>query len=260
MVKTNAEYNDFGFGRFHPSARKIKTAFAIFAAALCAAAVPAKADTVQKPAEMAVDNDDDPFSDDLGLADRPVFKGEDATFANLHSSWKRLDNGGMPAARATIYIPTGRPVDSLSLTSNFGARNDPFNGRVRMHKGLDIRGPVGTPIYAAADGIINRSQWMNGYGNLIEINHGNDTATRYGHLSKLLVKPNERVRRGQLIGLMGSTGRSTGSHLHYEIRVAGVAINPEPFITGSERAMALNSAGAVALGGPTGREEKMASK
>ncbi|MCC6482104.1 MAG: M23 family metallopeptidase, partial [Sphingomonadaceae bacterium] len=97
-----------------------------------------------------------------------------------------------------------------------------------------------------------------GYGNLVEITHGNDTQTRYGHLSKLLVQPNERVRRGQLIGLMGSTGRSTGSHLHYEIRIAGEAINPLPFVTGSERAMALNSRSRVALGGPTAVQEKAA--
>lgn len=237
-----------------------KGLFAAVAVMIGSAALPAHADTLPKVSASALDNDDDPYSDDMSPVAQPTFAGEDATFANLFSSWKRLDNGGMAPARAAVYIPTGRPVDNLALTSNYGARNDPFNGRTRMHKGIDIPGPVGTPIFATADGIVSRSQWVNGYGNLVEISHGNDTETRYGHLSRLVVKPNERVRRGQLIGLMGSTGRSTGSHLHYEIRISGAAINPLPFVTGSERTMALNSRGNVALGGPTSREEKLASK
>ncbi|MGE4429285.1 MAG: M23 family metallopeptidase [Sphingobium sp.] len=259
MSKTDFNDNGCGLVRFPSISGFAKIILGMAAAALSTAALPAHAETV-KTAAAVVDSDDDPYSDDLSLADRKVFQGEDATFSNLFSSWKRLDNGGMPAARASVYIPTGRPVDKLKLTSNYGARSDPFVGRTRMHKGIDIPGPVGTPIYATADGIVSRSQWVNGYGNLVEIAHGNDTETRYGHLSKLLVEPNSRVRRGQLIGLMGSTGRSTGSHLHYEIRIAGNAINPLPFVTGSERAMALNTQGDVAVGGPTSREEKIASK
>ncbi len=260
MLKSDESNNSCGLIRFPSFPGSAKLLLGLVAAVLSTAAVPAHADTVKTSAAIAADNDDDPYSDDLSLADKKVFQGEDATFSNLFSSWKRLDNGGMPAARASVFIPTGRPVDSLALTSNYGNRSDPFNGRTRMHKGIDIPGPVGTPIFATADGIVSRSQWVNGYGNLVEIAHGNDTETRYGHLSKLIVEPNQRVRRGQLIGLMGSTGRSTGSHLHYEIRIAGDAINPLPFVTGSERAMALNSAGDVAIGGPTTREEKMAAK
>ncbi|MGD9811606.1 MAG: M23 family metallopeptidase [Sphingobium sp.] len=229
----------------------MKAAIAICAMGLTAASLPAHADTL-------IDNDDDPYSDDLSAATRPAgVANPDATFANLFSSWKRLDDmGSTTQSRTTIYIPTGLPVEKLQLTSNFGVRSDPFNGRARMHKGIDIPGPIGTPIYATADGIVSRSQWVSGYGNLVEIAHGNDTQTRYGHLSKLLVDPNTRVHRGQLIGLMGSTGRSTGSHLHYEIRVAGAAINPLPFITGTERALALNTSSTIALGGPTASEEK----
>jgi len=266
MSKANENNNGFGLIRFRSVTASVKFFpgvkffLAMVAASLSMAAVPVHADTVKTSAASAVDGDDDPYSDDLSLADKKVFQGEDATFSNLFSSWKRLDNGGMPAARASVYIPTGRPVDNLALTSNFGVRSDPFNGRARMHKGLDIPGPIGTPVFATADGVVSRAQWVNGYGNLVEIAHGNDTETRYGHLSKLIAKPNERVRRGQLIGLMGSTGRSTGSHLHYEIRIAGDAINPLPFVSGSDRAMALNSKGDVALGGPTSQEEKMASK
>lgn len=246
MSKRTASKNAADTGLFRKFAELFRSFVAVAAFGLCTAALPAHADTL-------TDADDDPYSDDITMAAQPV-PGADATFAGIFSSWKKLDNPGV--ARAAVYIPTGRPVEELALTSNFGVRSDPFNGHARMHKGIDIPGPVGTPIYATADGIVSRAQWMNGYGNLVEISHGNETATRYGHLSKLLVTPNERVHRGQLIGLMGSTGRSTGSHLHYEIRIAGMAINPLPYVTGSERAMALNSRPRVALGGPTPSEER----
>lgn len=252
MVKTFAQSSIFG----HRTAglSRGKALLGALALGICSAAVPAHADSLP-------DADDDPYSDDLSaMAPKAATGRPDKTFSNLLSSWKRLDTMGQTVARTSIYIPTGRPVEKMALTSNFGVRSDPFNGRARMHKGLDIPGPVGTPVYATADGIVTRAQWSNGYGNLIELAHGNDTDTRYGHLSKLLVEPNQRVHRGQLIGLMGSTGRSTGSHLHYEIRIAGAAINPLPFVTGSDRAMALAGHGKVALGGPTSREERIASK
>lgn len=245
MLKRTATKNAADTGLFRKFAELFRSFAAVAAFGLCTAALPAHADTLP--------DDDDPYSDDIAMASQPV-PGADTTFAGIFSSWKKLDTPGV--ARAAVYIPAGRPVEELALTSNYGVRSDPFNGRTRMHKGIDIPGPVGTPIYATADGIVSRSQWVSGYGNLVEISHGNDTETRYGHLSKLIVAPNERVHRGQLIGLMGSTGRSTGSHLHYEIRIAGLAINPLPYVTGSERAMALNSRSRVALGGPTPREER----
>ena len=246
MLKRTAMDNTAARGLFRTIGGVFKSLVAVAVFGLCTAAMPAHADTLP-------DADDDPYSDDISMAAQTL-PGADTTFANIFSSWRNLDNPGV--ARAAVYIPTGRPVEELALTSNYGVRNDPFNGHARMHKGIDIPGPVGTPIYATADGIVSRSQWVNGYGNLVEISHGNDTETRYGHLSKLIVGPNERVRRGQLIGLMGSTGRSTGSHLHYEIRISGLAINPLPYVTGSERALALNSRPRVALGGPTPREER----
>lgn len=236
---------------FHGKSSGLKKALCAGAFALCTAAMPVHADTLN-----AGGAEDGPWSDDLTEAAQPVPPVADKTFANLFSNWKKLDKPATTVQQQAVYIPVGRPVDNLALTSNFGVRSDPFNGHARMHKGIDIPGPIGTPVYATADGIVSKAQWMNGYGNLVEISHGNDTETRYGHLSKLIAQPNERVRRGQLIGLMGSTGRSTGSHLHYEIRVSGAAINPLPFVTGSERAMALNSRPNVALGGPTAREEK----
>ena len=117
-------------------------------------------------------------------------------------------------------------------------RSDPFRGTAAMHAGVDIPGPLGTPIYATADGVVGRAERAGGYGNLVELEHGKGIQTRYGHLSKLLVEPNTRVTRGQLIGLMGSTGRSTGSHLHYEVRIDGRAVNPIPFLTSGDAMLA----------------------
>lgn len=216
--------------------RKAFSALRIFlvGAAVCAA-VPAMAD-------VAMDShEDDPSEIRSGLGTA------DADFRAIFASWKKMEGG----LQATVSIPSSRPVDNLSLTSSFGVREDPFNGHRRAHKGIDIPGPVGTPIYATADGIVGRSQWVSGYGNLVELNHGNGIETRYGHMSKLIVQPNQRVRRGQVIGLMGSTGRSTGSHLHYEVRIDGDAVNPLPFIQSSDYLLALNGKPpVVAMGGP----------
>ena len=142
--------------------------------------------------------------------------------------WKKQDGGARIAA--AIAIPSIKPVDQLSFSSNFGIRSDPFQGTARMHAGIDIRGATGTPVYATADGVITNAGRLGGYGNMVEVNHGKGIATRYGHLSKILVADNTRVTRGQLIGLIGSTGRSTGPHLHYEVRIDGHAVNPVPFL------------------------------
>lgn len=172
----------------------------------------------------------------------------DAQMRALFLSWKRLDS----IEQAAISIPSFQPVARLSFTSNFGVRSDPFRGTAAMHAGVDIPGPTGTPVYASADGIVSRAQRAGGYGNLIEVNHGKGIATRYGHLSKILVSDHMRVKRGQLIGLMGSTGRSTGSHLHYEVRIDGAAVNPAPYLQATELAMAADRAQRqrLAMGGP----------
>lgn len=152
----------------------------------------------------------------------------------LFRSWKKLDTPGAIG----IAIPSVQPVDRLNFTSNFGIRSDPFAHTARMHAGVDIPGATGTPIYATADGMIAHAERMGGYGNMVEIDHGKGIATRYGHMSRLLVEPGTRVSRGQLIGLMGSTGRSTGPHLHYEVRIDGHAVNPVPFLTTADYALA----------------------
>jgi murein DD-endopeptidase MepM/ murein hydrolase activator NlpD len=172
----------------------------------------------------------------------------DAQFRALVMSWKKLDT----IEQAAISIPSYQPVAHLSFTSNFGVRSDPFRGTAAMHAGVDIPGPVGTPVYATADGIVSRAERAGGYGNLIEVNHGKGIATRYGHLSKIVIADHARVKRGQLIGLMGSTGRSTGSHLHYEVRIDGSAVNPAPYLQAGELAMAADRAQRqrLAMGGP----------
>ncbi|MEG3125713.1 M23 family metallopeptidase [Sphingomonas sp. GB1N7] len=150
----------------------------------------------------------------------------DQQFRSLFMTWKKLDS----LEQSVIAIPSAQPVERLSFTSNYGVRADPFRGTAAMHAGVDIPGPVGTPIYATADGYVDRAERSGGYGNLVEIDHGKGIQTRYGHLSKILVAPFTRVKRGQLIALMGSTGRSTGPHLHYEVRIDGHAVNPVPFL------------------------------
>lgn len=158
----------------------------------------------------------------------------DAQFRSLFVSWKKLDS----LQEAAIAVPSRQPVENIALSSSFGVRSDPFRGTAAMHAGVDIPGPLGTPVYATADGVVERSERAGGYGNLVELNHGKGIQTRYGHLSKLLVEPNTRVTRGQLIGLMGSTGRSTGSHLHYEVRMDGRAVNPIPFLQSGDALLA----------------------
>jgi murein DD-endopeptidase MepM/ murein hydrolase activator NlpD len=126
-----------------------------------------------------------------------------------------------------------------------------------MHAGIDLSGPVGTPIYATADGTVTNAGWNSGgYGNLVKIDHGRGIETRYGHLSSITIQPGQHITRGQLIGRMGSTGRSTGSHLHYEVRIDGRAVNPIPFMKSTDYLMAMKRSGPrapmdqVALGGP----------
>lgn len=170
----------------------------------------------------------------VGSAEAAADLKADAEFRSLFQTWKKLDG----FEQASIAIPSVQPVGNLSFTSNFGIRSDPFRGTAAMHAGVDIPGPVGTPIYATADGVIAHAGRQGGYGNLVEVNHGKGIATRYGHLSRILVGDNTRVKRGQLIGLMGSTGRSTGSHLHYEVRIDGHAVNPVPFLTTADYLLA----------------------
>ena len=125
--------------------------------------------------------------------------------------------------------PNGLPSRGW-LTSNFGMRNSPFSGKRTMHEGIDIAARIGTPVYATAAGIVSRAQIENGYGKLIVIDHGYGYKTYYGHNSKLVVKVGQRIKRGDLIAASGNTGTSTGPHVHYEVRLNGVPLNPRKFM------------------------------
>lgn len=128
-------------------------------------------------------------------------------------------------------VPVRPPVrGDIEVTSGFGVRDDPFLGAPAMHTGLDIRGDTGEPVHATAAGKVVHAGWDGGYGKMVEIDHGNGLATRFGHLSEIDVSVGQRVRTGQTIGRIGSTGRSTGPHLHYETRINGEAVNPQKFL------------------------------
>lgn len=149
------------------------------------------------------------------------------------------DRGGKLSALESILvidsakkklIPTMMPVIGGAYNSNFGWRLDPFNGQHSYHEGIDFAGSLGTPILAAAGGVVVYAEYHAAYGNMVEIDHGNDLITRYAHASKLLVKVGDMVLRGAKIAEMGSTGRSTGTHLHFEVRQRGVSVNPAQFL------------------------------
>jgi murein DD-endopeptidase MepM/ murein hydrolase activator NlpD len=128
-------------------------------------------------------------------------------------------------------LPTIQPVNVNYNSSGFGWRIDPFTGKTAFHAGIDFPSPIGTPIVAAAGGVVITAQYHPEYGNMLEIDHGNDIVTRYGHTSKIYVKVGDIVRRGQHVADVGTTGRSTGPHLHFEVLVKGVQQDPHKFLT-----------------------------
>ena len=139
--------------------------------------------------------------------------------------------------RVLSTVPLRRPFPHAEVTSGFGVRVDPFLGSAALHAGIDFREESGAPVRATASGRVNEAAFVGGYGNMVEIDHGNGLATRYGHMSQILVTPGETVTIGQVIGRVGSTGRSTGPHLHYETRIGGVAVDPQRFLR-AEKAIA----------------------
>lgn len=164
----------------------------------------------------------------------PVSADAEPRFKDLFLSWKKLSN----LQSAVAAIPAYMPVKDYRYTSTYGVRYDPFNGGSAMHAGVDMAGSMGEPIYASANGTVVTAGRSGGYGNLVELSHGMGIDTRYGHLSAILVHTGEHVRQGQLIARMGSTGRSTGTHLHFEVRIDGRAVNPRPFLNASAYVLA----------------------
>ena len=186
-------------------------------------------------------------------AAKPSAQGGDDEFRSLFNGWKSLDNGQLvltpltrvdSAPSATTYrpssvsIPSRMPVNGAALTSGYGMRVHPVLGGRRQHKGIDLAEPVGSPVYATADGMVSRADWFSSYGLFISLEHGGNIQTRYGHLSRLNVAAGQSIHKGDLIGYVGTTGRSTGPHLHYEVRIAGVAVNPVPYLQGGVRTAA----------------------
>ena len=129
-------------------------------------------------------------------------------------------------------MPSLMPVAARAMTSGFGYRQHPILGTMRAHSGVDLAASWGSPIVATSDGVVNTANWAGGYGLLVALDHGGGLQTRYGHMSRLAVMPGQQVRKGEVIGYVGSTGRSTGPHLHYEIRINGQAVNPARHLHG----------------------------
>jgi len=181
----------------------------------------------------------------------------DAEFRQLFSTWQSMDKpaasrqalvsnaiqgriggtipgfGGLGASQP-VSIPSLVPVAGIKLTSDFGMRWHPVLGGQRAHKGVDLAAPIGTPIRASADGIVSRADWFSSYGLYVSLEHGGTIQTRYGHMSRLNVEAGQAVHKGDIIGYVGTTGRSTGPHLHYEVRIAGEAVNPIPYLQSGE--------------------------
>lgn len=155
--------------------------------------------------------------------DKGAMTGELEDLADAMSRMEFLE-------RSLLTIPSGQPTGSPMLTSSYGYRRDPFNGHAAFHAGLDFPGRYGQPINAAADGKVSYVGQRQGYGNVVEVEHGNGIMTRYAHLSGFASRIGQKIARGDTIGRMGSTGRSTGTHLHFEVRLNGQAANPRPFL------------------------------
>lgn len=225
----------------------VKLAVSAGAAFMVSAAAPAFANTANSAATTSADMTQ-PVRD---AQNEGVVDDGDTRFKSLFASWTAIERtspnvgtGDMgtayssPIRQRGISVPSRMPLEGAQLTSGFGMRNHPVLGGRRAHAGIDLAAPTGTPVYATADGIIGRADWYSSYGLYISINHGASMETRYAHLSRLAVAAGDNVKKGDLIGYVGSTGRSTGPHLHYEVRVDGLAVNPIPYMVESEAQLA----------------------
>jgi murein DD-endopeptidase MepM/ murein hydrolase activator NlpD len=148
---------------------------------------------------------------------------------NLDSSFDRLEQAWGERLKVLASTPSLAPVSGF-FSDGFGWRRDPIDGSREFHKGVDIVAPTGTPVRASADGLVTAAGRMAGYGSMIHLVHGFGLGTRYGHLSRVMVSPGQRVKRGDIIGLVGSSGRSTGPHLHYEVFRTGVQVDPRKYL------------------------------
>jgi murein DD-endopeptidase MepM/ murein hydrolase activator NlpD len=170
-----------------------------------------------RPADLG----ESPYRDDL---DKMAFRSH-----RLEKDLGVLEQRFVAQSLLLSSTPSMAPVRGI-LTDGFGGRSDPFTGEPGTHNAVDISSAVGQAVRAPADGIVVKSEWANGYGNVIYIAHGYGYSTRYGHLSTFAVRPGDHIKRGDVIGYVGSTGRSTGPHLHYEVRLNNNPVNPLEYI------------------------------
>ncbi|TXN56707.1 M23 family metallopeptidase, partial [Methylobacterium sp. WL18] len=141
-----------------------------------------------------------------------------------------LDDGARLHQLAAT-LPLGRPIRGQPVVSSpFGTRLDPFTRGLALHTGLDLKAEYGEPARATAPGRVSAAEFAGGYGNMVEIDHGHGVVTRFGHLARIAVRPGQRVAAGDVLGMVGSTGRSTGAHLHYETRIDGDPVDPQRFL------------------------------
>jgi len=176
------------------------------------------------PQEL-IDRESVPLADFLSMLEQLETEMEDR-----EQKLSVLESLLMSRSLSERVMPSGRPVGDGWLSSLYGKRNDPFTGKQDFHKGLDFAGKKGSEVIAVGDGVVSWAGSKSGYGNLVEIKHGNGYTTRYGHNQSHMVKVGDTVKKGQQIALMGSTGRSTGPHVHFEVLHNGKSVNPSRFI------------------------------
>ncbi|MBX7514076.1 M23 family metallopeptidase [Qipengyuania sp. GH38] len=220
-------------------------AVTMLAAGMSIAAAPAHAETNAAAAAVGAIDVSKVTADSAGEADEQ--------FTELFARWESPNQASLITAGPQVAIPSRMPLEDAKLTSDYGMRTHPVLRRRMGHKGVDLAAPTGTPIYATADGVVSKAERFSSYGKFVSIEHGARIQTRYAHMSAIAVTDGARVKKGDLIGYVGSTGRSTGPHLHYEVRIDGEAVNPVPYMVESsaQRAFAL----AIGEGGQGGGDE-----
>ena len=191
---------------------------------------------------------------DLSKVSAAAAEEGDAQFTELFAKWEDPSQPVAAATRSVVSVPSRMPLEDARLTSDYGDRTHPVLKRRMGHKGVDLAASTGTPIYATADGYVSKAESFSSYGNYVSIEHGARIQTRYAHMSRIAVADGTWVKKGDIIGYVGSTGRSTGPHLHYEVRIDGQAVNPVPYMVESQAQAAF--ALAMGEGGQGGNDEE----
>ncbi len=226
LVRTeNTDLREVNQG-FETSIRDLETQVADYQQRIHKLAIVAGLSELSPSAEAGIGGID-PFDDGVGTGDQLV--ALEGTLEEMRAGMRLLEHKFDERHLLISAKPAVTPVRGL-LTSGFGYRSDPFNGRRAFHRGVDIVAPAGKEVYATGDGIVTRAGRAQSLGNAVFISHGFGFSTRYGHMSRILARVGQKVTRGEVIGLVGSSGRATGTHVHYEVHVDGRAANPLGFI------------------------------